>query len=396
MMAKKFYYNAFIKVSVFMFCFFIAGFFCSTVNAQKLYGKHLNKIDYFFWNKIAQRSAIDAWKMLGHKPLPRNSIVLTSAGYSVIDGYTTEACLDGLRLFTGSSAGKGTLISVHKKRNSPLWFFFYDKKTGYGVYCEMNSSLLLSNLSCLDGFSPKEISNKLAKIPVDTFYNTLCMERINADYMLSKLEKWNENFSDKIFGGNEFSITTIINIINKNAPYDLVRSAMFHDHLCPGLTSGYLLANYIEEHFPISPGNKYFYFSLPPWCKDDAIQILLNATPGKRSYAVTYLTNEDKDRLKDEYQNIAGIFFRKNDDGIWEGSVLGFDFDLAREMMNIDWNGMYWWESRLLMNLGFLQYLETPEIFISELKQFFLEQGTEPKDFARPGVDVLEEFGLVD
>jgi formylmethanofuran dehydrogenase subunit E-like metal-binding protein len=396
MKAKKNYHNTFIKISIFMFCFFLTGFFCTTVSAKQISSKQSNEIEYFFWNKIAKRSAIQAWKMMGHKPLPKNSIVLTSAGYSVIDGYTTEACLDGLRLFTGSSAGKGSLISVHRKRNSPLWFFFYDKKTGYGVYCEINSSLLSSKLSCLDSFPPKKISNKLAKIPVDALYNILCIERINADYMLSNLEEWNENFSDKIFGGNEFSITTIVNIIEKNAPYDLIRSAMFHDHLCPGLTSGYLLANYIEEHFPIDQSSKYFYFSLPPWCKDDAIQILLNTTPGKRSYAVTYLTQEDKDRLKDEYQNIAGIFFRKNDNGIWEGSVLDFDFDLAREMMDIDWNGMYWWESRLLMNIGFLPYLETPETFISELKGFFLEEGVEPKNFANPGVDVLEEFGLVE
>ena len=395
MKVKKIYYNTLIKVSIFMFCFFLLSFFCSPVSAKKTSAKQFNKAEYFFWNKIVERSAMQTWKMMGRKPLPKDSIVLTSAGYSVIDGHTTEACMDGLRLFTGSSTGKGTLISVHRKRISPLWFFFYDKKTGYGVYCEMDSSLLSITLSSLDSFSPKKVSNKLTKIPVDALYNILCIERIDADYMLSNLEEWNGNFSDKIFGGNEFSITTIVNIIEKNAPYDLVRSAMFHDHLCPGLTSGYLLAGYIEEHFPINFGSKYFYFSLPPWCKDDAIQILLNTTPGKRSHTVTYLTNEDKDRLKDEYQNIAGIFFRKNDDGIWEGSVLDFDFDLAREMMDIDWDGMYWWESRLLMNLGFLPYLETPEIFISELKRFFLEEGVEPKDFARPGVDVLEEFGLV-
>ncbi|MFO8083172.1 MAG: FmdE family protein [Desulfobacterales bacterium] len=56
---------------------------------------------------------------------------------------------------------------------------------------------------------------------------------------------------------------------------------------CSGVTSGILMAEYLKKHFPVEKGG-YFIHTVDPWCREDALLVLLNATPNKRSYAVSY------------------------------------------------------------------------------------------------------------
>lgn len=382
-----------ICVSIMMLMGCVSGFFAGseayarTINKLKFssssdaYVNKTQQTEYDFWVNIAKTASTEAINKLnqGEKG---NLIVLTSAGYAVVDGHTTEGCLDGLRETTGASVGKATLLSVHRSRNLPLWFFFCDKDTGDGLYCEIDSSALNLMNFTVQGelFSSQVLKN-------------IKGENIFADPQAAN----DEIFKEKAFDGNEFSIVGITNMLIKNAPYDLVKCAQYHDHFCPGVMSGYYLADYMENNYPLDDTcDSYFVLSVPPWCKEDAIQQLLNTTPGKRKYAVFYLNSEDEAQIKEEAQNIAGIFFRHNKEtDQWEGYVLGFDFEPAKSQSGADWSdpANVAWVEKIKLDLWCIDNLAYP--LVSEIKTFTLEKGEQPSDWARPGFNPLERLELL-
>ncbi|QTA89707.1 FmdE family protein [Desulfonema magnum] len=361
--------------------------------------QEIQDVEYEMWANLGDKAAKEAIDILSNAPETKSAfredlIVLTNAGYAVIDGHTTQACLDGLRNETGASVGNTRLINVHSASTSPLWFFLYEKNSGNGVYCETETSAI--NLSNFEVADDPFAQVKLYNIKADD-------EHLYANFS----EANEELFVNKGFGGNEFRIISIANAVAEGAPYDLTRAFLYHDHFCPGVTSGYLLVKYLEKHFPLTETyNKYFILSIPPWCKDDALITMLNETPGKRGYGVFHLNDEDKAKLKDEAKNIAGIFFRWNGDSnnpMGEGIVLSFDFSESKKLNNwgedTPWN---WWESRFKMDIWLLDYLNMPEDFVEVIpfngnNTFFLEdlEGiTQPSDMVRPGMNPLQLLGL--
>jgi formylmethanofuran dehydrogenase subunit E-like metal-binding protein len=349
--------------------------------------------EYSFWNALSLRATAEAQARIGH-PNAQDGLVLTNAGYAVVNNHTTEPCLDGVRQWNGASPGKATVLEVHSARNSALWFLFYNMNSGDSVYCELNATSIVSILEWLDYLSPKQIRRFIATIPAGDLFVRLAQENIKAENLLASQaskDAWTAKVQAKVFGGREFAIVTIANSVPHGTPYDLIKSFLFHDHYCPGVTSGYLLANYLEKNFPVlSADDKYFVLSIPPWCKDDALQVLLNTTPGKSGYAVFYLNADDKTHLKPEAKEIAGIFFRWNGTQ-YEGRVLSFSFATATAMSGINTSVGPGWDSRLAMDLWFLDYLDQPELFIQTIKEFTLPAGKAPSDWARPGVNPVQD-----
>jgi len=83
----------------------------------------------------------------------------------------------------------------------------------------------------------------------DEIFTRIAKENISADKLLSEPESWQGKMVAKVFGGNEFSLITICNLWAKGLPNDFLKCAELHDHICPGLTSGYLIAKYIQKNF---------------------------------------------------------------------------------------------------------------------------------------------------
>jgi len=54
------------------------------------------------------------------------------------------------------------------------------------------------------------------------------------------------------------------------------------------------------------------FAEVDPWCKEDALMVLLSATPGKRNYAVSYPTDEDKESLTEDGKMASTIVYRQN------------------------------------------------------------------------------------
>ena len=352
--------------------------------------------EYRIWKAIGARVAWEASRLTGHRFGTGNPIALTNAGYAEIEGYSTQGCMDGLTRRLGVTRGSNTLLEIHSRYDKPLWFFIYYKKSGVGVYLEVNPEAIpgLVNKADKHGFS--QIAGNKLRIPASQLFTRTAVEKIQAEHLFANAEEYNEKFANKIFGGNEFRIVTIANAVAAGAPAYAIRAFEFHDHFCPGVLSGILMVNYIKEYFPLhSPGDNYFVLTVKPWCKEDALIVLLNTTPGKKGYAISYPSEEDIAQWKEGAKNAATIIFRQ--DGAtkkWEGRLLGFSFDKANEMHEFPDYGSSLL-NKLYSDLWYLDYFDQPELFVSVIKEFELAEGEDPKAWARPGVNPLEKLDMI-
>lgn len=271
----------------------------------------------------------------------RNFAVLTNAGYVAPRGLDTRWAIDTIQEVTGASVGKGNLLFFHRPVDYPLVVAVMRREGETVCYC-------------FNG----EVMTK-AKV------------QISPEKTLS-VEGWSE--LQKTLGPDSFSLASIFLGWAVGAPWGLLKSAELHDHLCPGLISGYLLVNFIRERYPLEEGKTYLFIACPPWCKDDAIQVLLNLTPGKRSLYTMELTEAQKKSLMDP--NVAGILVvcdRERKQG--KAIVLRFDWQKAYDLTGWKSEG-HPMVSRLKLSHGLIPYLGKPSEFVSVLKELDVDRGT--------------------
>lgn len=331
---------------------------------------------YRHWKAIGVSVAENAFSVMekaGSAPRKGNMIVLTNAGYAEVGGASTQGAIDGLAEITGATRGNNTLVEIHSAPWTKLWFALYDKGSGLCSYMDVKAA-------------------ETGEATSSNLFDTKSLERIDFDYLTSHADECKAKFDGKVFGGNEFRIVSIVNAVVQGAPPYAVRAFEFHDHYCPGVTSGIMMACWLKTHFPPESGSGYFVQAIQPWCKEDALMVLLNTTPGKRSYSVVYPTDADLERLRPDVKNASTVVCRKKKDAEnWEGIVLAFDW-VADTQCPETGNGIV---DKVCRDLWYLKYMETPEKFISALKTFDLPSGVSPKDWAAPGVNIMEKVGLV-
>ena len=344
------------------------------------YGKEI-VADYRKWEAVGGRAAdesINLMRKAGSAPQRKNLIVLTNGGYAEVNGASTQGVLDGVSRGTGVTRGRNSLVEVHSAPWKPLWFAVYDKESGLCAYLQLNPSGM-------------ERDENPAEMPCRALFSIRVVEKVNAQYLYEHPTEFEAKCARKIFGGNEFRIVTIANAISEGAPSYVVRVLEFHDHFCPGVTSGIIMVNYLKRYFPPDPQGQYFVHAVEPWCKEDAFLVLLNVTPGKRSYAAYHPTKADKERVVASARDAATIVYRKNGDTKkWEGLVLAFRWPETgcRKTENRFIN-------KLCEDLWFLKNLHRPDDFVKVVKRFELPEGVSPRDWARPGADPLEKLGLL-
>jgi formylmethanofuran dehydrogenase subunit E-like metal-binding protein len=351
--------------------------------------------EYRVWKALGARVAWESSRLTGQRLGTGDPIALTNAGYAEIDGHSTQGCMDGLTWRLGVTRGSNTLLEIHSCYDKALWFFIYYKKSGVGVYLEVNPEVIPGLINNAKKHKFSRIAKNNLHIPASQLFIRTAVENIKAEHLFANAEEYNEKFANKIFGGNEFRIVTIANAVAAGAPAYAIRSFEFHDHYCPGVLSGILMANYIKECFPLqSPDNKYFVLTVNPWCKEDALMVLLNTTPGKKGYAISYPNEEDMIKWKEEAKNAATIIFRQDGAKEWEGRLLGFSFDEANDMHDFPDYGSSLL-NKLYSALWYLDYLDQPELFVSIIKEFELAEGEDPKAWARPGINPLEKLDMI-
>ncbi|EMS81340.1 FmdE family protein [Desulfotignum phosphitoxidans] len=334
---------------------------------------------YTRWKAVGQFAADLSLEMIqnaGKTPDKKDLIVLTNAGYAQMFGMPTQGVLDGLAAVTGASRGKNTLVEIHAAAWDPLWVAVHDPASGWCAYLEMVQP---------GGSDPQQFPDAMSP----DIFGIRTVERIDADYLYAHAKEFETRMAGRIFGDNAFRVITIANAVASGAPARVVRAFEFHDHYCPGVMSGIFMADYVQAHFP--PGRSgYVVHGIDPWCKEDALMTLLNATPGKKKYAVTYPSEADRARRLPAVETAATIIYRQNDQtGQWEGILLGFDW--ADTSCPKTGNVII---DKLCIDLWYLERIDSPETFVKVLKTVTLPDGVSPMDWATPGTDPLGKMGL--
>lgn len=349
------------------------------------------------------KASMVAMKELAFSKGDPNILAFTDAGYiAKIGAYTTEKALDGVMMTTGASRGKGNLVNVHKPYNATLWFAFFQKGSKACVYLEAKGDVLKSYLD-------KEKTGRVLalrdfmKLKDREIFATIAKENIDANKLLSSPEAWQKKMIARVFGGNEFSLFTISNLWAMGLPNDFLKVAELHDHICPGLTSGYLIAEYLKKNLPsLAPRHEYTIIAIPPWCKDDALIQIFETNVGHKRLFVKWLTKEQKKRLPKGAKNVANIVIR------WEkgakkgkGIVVAFNWDKVFKGARIkrkdfmDFKGYGWWWTRLKMDLWMMDYLDKPEALVYAIKEFEVKSPAEIEKLKAAGVNPLVELGIM-
>lgn len=330
---------------------------------------------YKYWRNIGTRAALKSIRMLKEQDIQvrlSECLALTNAGYAEIDGRATTGALDGLIRLLNVSRGNHSLVEIHSDAGSALWFAVYHKPSGVCTYLQVNTEALGT-----EGSPSRPKTTEL--------FSIMATEKINADHLYENAAEYAEKFNSRIFGGNEFRIVTIANAIAAGAPTCAVRAFEYHDHYCPGVTSGILMALYLKTSFPKPANGSYFVQTVQPWCKEDALITLLNATPGKKSYAVSYPTADDIAAWPEWAKNASTIVYRSNPEtGKWEGIVLEYQ---SGDTGCPDYGSSV--ITKLCSDLWYLDHMDHPEDFIQVIRTFELPEDDSPQNYARPGVDAV-------
>ncbi|NMC09642.1 MAG: hypothetical protein GYA39_01475 [Methanothrix sp.] len=318
--------------------------------------------------ELGSKAAKAAMDQLKFEKGDSNILVLTDAGYAQIGDQTTQRALKGIMTETGANEGDGNLLRVLRPYFKPLWFFFFNKSTGEAVYMQVDGKSLNKSLEEFKALSDDQVFSKISKANVDL------------NYMLNHTDEGNATFNKAAFNGNEFSLVSIANIwAQPESTFDFLQATCFHDHLCPGVTSGYMLAKYMEDKLPITNSSEsYKVVAIPQWCKDDLMQIRWDATPGKSGMFVMALTDAEKSALKAKYNqtDVAGIYIRWNDTAKQgDALVLGFNWTSMYGLTGTaNWKGPSW-ASKLVMDVRMMDYWNKPEVAVTTLKEFKVDSG---------------------
>jgi formylmethanofuran dehydrogenase subunit E-like metal-binding protein len=296
--------------------------------------------------------------------------VLTDAGYVKVDGETTQGCIATLRKETGCSIGDGNLLTIHRSIDKPLWFAIFDNETKDCVYTVYKNG----------AFTATEINI--------------------AEENVTTSDGWNA--MKAALGSDAFTIVVVANAWGCGAPYDFLKCTEFHNHLCPGLSSGYLITGYVRENYPLGAGESYTWIGCPNWCKEDAIQVLLDLTAGKKGMVVKQRSGE----LFVKEKPLAGILIIWNDTAK-SGRGVAFQYDWGETCNLSDVNlsdfkppggktNPLFWTTRIKASFGLVPYLDQPDMFVSLASDEFNVTSEQLNRVKMAGVDPYVELGLVD
>jgi len=314
---------------------------------------------------LGTRAAIVGMDLLKFDAGSENVLALTNAGHAKVKGMTTERALTGLSETSGLNNGDNNLFQVNRPDWKPLWFYFFNKESGLAAYMEPDSAFYSMSKEERDA------------LPADKAFSQVSLIMVDLDKMLKDPADGNVTFNKKKFSGNEFSLIGLSNVWAAGAGYDFMNAAAFHDHLCPGITSGYMIIKYVENNLPITNSSEiYVDIGSPNWCKEDAYQMIWDSTPGKNSMYVMALSPEDEAALKAKYGiRPAGIIIRWNDAAKkGTGIALGFNFDqVSEELGLVNYTGPSW-APKLVQDIGMMPYVDKPESVIKTLKEFPVDE----------------------
>jgi formylmethanofuran dehydrogenase subunit E-like metal-binding protein len=316
-------------------------------------------------------------------------LVLTNAGYAKPGGLDSTAALEAITEVTGCSPGKGNLWVIHSALDQPLYFFFFSRRSGDSFYAEAHGAAIRADGKA----SFQEI---LSREPSRLFRHAV-LKNISPASLSSDPEETEKEIKKRAHGGNWASLAALAHLWTLDPPMELVRAVQFHDHICPGVMSGYYIARFLSANFPLEGEQRYFFIASPSYCKDDALQVIFNQTVGKRGMALLPLSEEDQATLLPEARDAAGIFFRYDPKtGKGNGAVIGFAWQRLRQDSGSGKDKRFPFLASLEQIRWMVDQRDQYGRYIYFIKTFDLPPGEVPQNYARLGVNPWEKLGLWD
>ena len=262
-------------------------------------------------------------------------LMLTNAPYIKVDGASALPWLNQAQEKSGCTVGKGNLLFFQRPQSHPFRLMLFSKTNGQAVIISRENNNWVTDA---------------VNIGPDTIAKAAFWEKIDTYHA----------------GKDMFTLASLANVWAKGGPYDFLKSAELHNHICPGLTSGYLMAHYILDHFPLKDGERYTVIACPVWCKEDAFQVIMDCTPGKKGLVVKPISDDQKKQIT--VPNPAGMVL------VWDaeqkrgrGAALSFSFDPLRALSPKD-------TPKPAMVLAALDHLDHPDRFVSTSAEFNLDE----------------------
>jgi formylmethanofuran dehydrogenase subunit E-like metal-binding protein len=320
------------------------------------------------WPQRLSDGMTSAMNDLGVKAGSRNLCILTNAPYVKSGAEAAICCLDSVRGVTGCSEAKKNLLFYHTPVFRPLRVVLFNRKSNEGVVL----TLCAEGNRLTDACSPVAASasgDRLEQVRL-TLGGDKILETDTYKDVMSKLGP-----------SDAFSITSILNSWAAGSPFEFLKACEFHNHYCPGVTAGYLMVGLIKEKYPLGKGQKYVWIGAPPKCGDDAIQILLDLTPGERTCFIKGLTPQQRKEIsieepRNNVQGILVIWDNKANQG--KGAVFKYNWKKACALAGLKFEDFFpkkgkrdprFFTSRLKVNRALIPYLDKPSELVSVPKE---------------------------
>lgn len=333
---------------------------------------------YLFGRRVAQ----EAVKKMGPE-YNGHLLTLTNAGIVKVGERDSSLALEAIKQITACSLEKKSLITINSTSDQPLYFFFFHKHTG-------------------DSFFAQAEAHQVVSIPVGEILSRdlsqLChhiiFRNISFSSLISEVEEIESICAQQTYGRKWAALINFAHFWAKDPPSEIIRVAQFHDHICPGVLSGYYLSRFLRDKLPLREKERYFFLSTPPYCKDDALQIIFNQTVGKKGMAAMFLREEDRALLLPEAREAAGIFFRYDPQtSRGQGAVLGFAWNKLWQDCKISEQKTSFLNS-LKQVLFMTEQRDEYARYVYFIKIFDLLPGESPQNYARMGVNPWQKLGL--
>lgn len=263
------------------------------------YQNILSTDNYATMKAIGAQAAQTAQNLLGFNAGDSNLLIITSAGYSLLNNQGTLGALDGIVSVTSSTISN--LFSLKRGIWTPLWFLFVQKDPNG----HLNSVFLKYN----------ENTQMLQVIPVvynGISYNVFDISGANLAGS-SQSEGWAKSVA--VYNAYRYNIPDsaqqdyyLVSLANQWAygmPYNFLKSAISGG--CPGsgLTQGYVIADYVKNSLSLAANEFYIYLAITAHCKEQVLIDSLGLSAAQGTYYTTGLRYSSDN-------NAAGIFIKWN------------------------------------------------------------------------------------
>jgi len=296
---------------------------------------------------------------------------LTDAPYVKLKGKTAHEYVDVIREETGCSIGKGNLLFFQRPVGHPLIIAIHREDSGDAVVIVPDSDdakTVRFNIKGDTAADPKQYGEIM-----------------------------------KLLKGDTFSILSILTSHARGAPYDFLKCCEHHNHLCPGVTAGYLIAQLIQKKYPLGQGERYIWFACPPWCKDDAVSTTLDLTPGKRNLYVKDMAEDQPIQgQRGQWAGIMVLWNAKNKKG--RAIALQFDWKPAYKLAGLQPGDLNppggtsnpaFFTARIKSSWALIPYLDRPARFVRVVKKVKVTPEM-LKDMKMAGVNPYQIIGSVE